>query len=52
VRTGSGWKLKSFEAIYQKDNIMAVNPAKTAYAERNLSRFLAAFATLHTIEFA
>lgn len=28
VRTESGWKLKSFEAIYQKDSIAAVNPAE------------------------
>lgn len=28
VRTESGWKMKSFEAIYQKDSIMAVNPAQ------------------------
>jgi hypothetical protein len=27
-RTGSGWKLKSFEAIYQKDSITATNPAQ------------------------
>jgi hypothetical protein len=28
VRTESGWKLKSFEAIYQKDCIAAANPAE------------------------
>lgn len=27
VRTEAGWKMKSFEAIYQKDCIMPVNPA-------------------------
>ncbi len=26
VRTGRGWKLASFEAIYQKDTIVAANP--------------------------
>ncbi len=26
VRTEAGWKMKSFEAIYQKDSIVAVNP--------------------------
>ena len=28
VRTEAGWKMKSFEAIYQKDNITTVNPAQ------------------------
>ncbi|MCC6777459.1 MAG: nuclear transport factor 2 family protein [Hyphomicrobiales bacterium] len=28
VRTPAGWKMKSFEAIYQKDCIMPVNPAE------------------------